>query len=139
MRQFILVVVATIGFGKCIAFLLFLDAILSIHWSTDAAQLAVSVQALVCGVALIYASSSSRLPRLVRGFGIYAAVVGIGYSVMPAAMWASSIGLTLAIISAHPIVPVASSALISAALLWSASTPRPPEQSGPAISAAMSA
>ena len=139
MSTFILVFCAMLGFCKSLAFLLAPDVILSLPWDSTGAQTVVSAQAILAGLAIFYASAASRLPRLVRGFSIYALCAGIAHGVMPAAMWTATIGVSIGFAGAHPIIIAAISGLVSAVLLWSAGGPRHPEPVGAAGLGTMSA
>ena len=139
MRNLMLVFFALAGFCKGLALLLAPDAIQSLPWDSSGAQLAVSAQAILAGLGILYASSASRLPRLVRGFGIYALCAGIAHGVMPAAMWSATISVSIGFAGDHPVIAAALSAVVSAVLLWSAVGPRSPEPVGAASLEAMGA
>jgi len=128
MRRSILVFGAILGFGKSLLLLLSNDIMSLIPWTSPGMQLAMSAMAIVFGLSVIYAGTVSRIPRLVRGFGLYAACAGIAYGVMPAEMWGAIISMSIDLSSAHPVIFAALSAVLSAAMLWSAVDPSPPKQ-----------
>lgn len=132
MQTLVLVLLGMVGFCKSLMFLLTPDVVQSIPWDASGVRLAVSAQAVLAGLGLLYAGPASRMPRFVGGFGLYALCVGIVYSLLPAAMWATIIDVSIGFAGAYPITTAALSGLISAVMLWSAVPPRHP---GPVDSA----